>query len=289
MEQTILDADKVSRFIFENHGVRGEIVKLNDTIVNLLAKHNYKKCVEQLLKELSLAASLIAATLKSNDEIMIQIQGKQDSSALRFAAINMKQDLSLYGSASLYDNEISDNVTFKELIGEGACLILTVFPKEGKQWQGIIPLDKENLKDCIEEYFKNSEQLNTKLYFYTNESSLCAAILLQIIPLVEGNDASLEHLSVLTDTMTYEEITSLPFYDSLHRLFWNDDAKYFEPATIKFKCTCSKERCLNTIATLDKSEIEEMIKDGKDLTITCQHCLSTYTITIADLKELLNK
>ena len=91
--------NSVERFLFDNHGVRGEIVKLKTPFEELLHK-DYPSCLKKTLMELAVASVLVAATLKDGSEIMVQLRGS-NSSPLKYALINIRQDLSFYGSASL--------------------------------------------------------------------------------------------------------------------------------------------------------------------------------------------
>jgi molecular chaperone Hsp33 len=46
---------------------------------------------------------------------------------------------------------------------------------------------------------------------------------------------------------------------------------------------------LGALSTLDRSEIQEMIDDGKPLEITCDYCLKDYAIQPASLRGLISE
>ena len=65
-----LQENSVVRFLFEEHGVRGEIVHMHEPVKKLLENINhYPDCVKALMLELSSAAVLLAATLKANGTV----------------------------------------------------------------------------------------------------------------------------------------------------------------------------------------------------------------------------
>src|SRR3546814_19858218 len=60
------------RFIFDDSDTRGELVALERSYAEVLAKHPYPEPVAQLLGELMAAAALLVGTLKF-DGLLIQI------------------------------------------------------------------------------------------------------------------------------------------------------------------------------------------------------------------------
>ncbi|MDY6418940.1 MAG: Hsp33 family molecular chaperone HslO, partial [Succinivibrio dextrinosolvens] len=112
---------------------------------------------------------------------------------------------------------------------------------------------------------------------------------LQIIPEVEGNIESLEHLSVLSATLSAKELFTLPLDESLGRLFAHEETKVFGEKEVMFKCICSKSRCENALMQLDPAELKNMAEDPKGTSMTCQHCGKTYTFTQEELASLYRK
>lgn len=55
--------NSLERFIFDNHGVRGEIVKLKKPFEDLL-HDSYPLAVKKVLMELAVSSVLVASTLK---------------------------------------------------------------------------------------------------------------------------------------------------------------------------------------------------------------------------------
>ncbi len=280
--------NSVVRFLFEKHGVRGEIVKLKEPLEDLLAHCHYPHCVNRLMLELTTAATLIAATLKAEGQIMLQLQGGSGNKALKYALCNINRDLSFYGSAALNPHsEYSGNETFEELCGENAALILSVFPKDGSRWQGIVPIEGGSLASSLEQYFERSEQLPSRFFLFADPDRLTAAgLMLQIIPEVANNLDSMEHLAVLASTLKAEELYQQSLYQVLHNLYWDDELIAYKPQRLCFKCSCSKQRCAESLKTLPRAELEDMTKE-ESLTITCQHCGRQYTFTQPELKQLL--
>ena len=281
-----MNADQLYRFLFQQRNVRGELVQLSASLDQMLLGHDYPMPVKQLLAELVAATSLLTATLKFDGDIAVQIQG---NGPIRFAAVNGTDQQQFRGVVRM-QAEISGD-SFRELIGEGY-LLVTITPKQGERYQGIIPLSGDSLTSTLEAYFAQSEQLPTRLYLYTDlQAAHCraAGFMLQVLPVDQQKaKADFEDLVMLSDTLTKDEIFNLPAEQLLYRLFHQEEVELFTPQKVSFVCGCSKEKCASAIVSLGRDVINEHIAEGK-LDISCEYCNTTYHFSPADLTTLLEK
>ncbi|MBO6258265.1 MAG: Hsp33 family molecular chaperone HslO [Succinivibrio sp.] len=281
--------DSVMRFLFDNHAVRGEIVQLNQSCISLLENKNYPKSISKLMLELSAAAVLVATTLKDGSEIMVQIKGGT-AAPLKYALINIRQDLSFYGSAALKEERtVDDEASLLSLAGHDGIIVLSVFPKDGEKWQGVVELDPSSVSASLENYFLNSQQLPTRFFMLSDpDRNLCGGLLLQIIPNQKDNLESLEHLNVLTSTLTAQELFSLNKHEILRRLFAKEQVRVFAEQFVSYRCICSKDRCQRALEGLRRQELEALIADG-GTEMTCQHCGKTYRFSKEELQDFFLK
>ena len=111
------DNDQLQRFLFENIGVRGEIVKLNSAWQTALANHTYPTVVAEQLGQALAASLLLSATLKFEGALIIQIQGDGPISLLAAQATDQQIVKGLAQVSSV--SPIWDNAN-RELNGYGA-------------------------------------------------------------------------------------------------------------------------------------------------------------------------
>lgn len=281
--------NSTERFLFDNHGVRGEIIRLRTPFEELLHSE-YPEYLKKIMMELAVSSVLVASTLKDGSEVMVQIRGGAGSK-LKYALINVRQDLSFYGSASLNEEiSVGDEPDLHELCGKDGILALSVFPKDGVKWQGIVALNRESVARTLEDYFKDSQQLPTRFFIQTDMQGVqSGGIMLQIIPEIEGNADSLEHLSVLAATLTADELFTLPLEESLGRLFAHEQTKVFGEKEVVFRCSCSKGKCEKALLELDPAVLKDMAADEKGTTMKCQHCGKVYTFTQDELLSIYHK
>mgnify|MGYP000971259282 CR=1 FL=1 len=55
----------------------------------------------------------------------------------------------------------------------------------------------------------------------------------------------------------------------------------------RFACTCSRERVLTMLASLDRAEVQTMLDDNTGETVICHVCNESYSISVEDLRAIL--
>ena len=281
----IINMDTLNRFLFDNHPIRGEITRLEQTYQAILDNHTYPIAVQKLLGELLVVTSLLTATLKFEGDIAVQLQG---DGALSLAVVNGNDQQQLRGVARV-SGEIADNATLKEMVGNGY-VVITITPKNGERYQGIVGLEKDTLIGCIENYFMQSEQLPTRLFVKIgvhDNKPIAAGILLQVLPANENTVESFEHVSTLTETITSDELFQLSADEILYRLYNQEEVRLFETHDITFKCRCSRQRCEDSLMTLPANEIDEILKENEGkIDIHCDYCGKHYLFDAIDIAEI---
>ena len=57
-------------------------------------------------------------------------------------------------------------------------------------------------------------------------------------------------------------------------------------APVEYRCYCSRERVEAAVRCIDRADVENMIRDGQDISVSCQFCDKTYSFTPAELQGL---
>lgn len=281
-----MNSDNLYRFIFQNRNVRGELVQLSTSLDQMLLSHEYPLPIKQLLAELVAATSLLTATLKFEGDIAVQVQG---DGPVRFAAVNGTEQQQFRGVVRMQADITGDS--FRQLIGEGY-MVVTITPKQGERYQGIIPLSGDSLASTLEAYFAQSEQLPTRLYLYTDiQAQQCraAGFMLQVLPVDQQKaKTDFDDLVMLSNTLTHDEMFNLDVEQLLYRLFHQEEVELFPAQPVSFVCGCSKEKCSSAIISLGADVINEHILEGK-LDISCEYCNKIYHFNADDLSTLLHQ
>ncbi|MBE4608491.1 Hsp33 family molecular chaperone HslO [Vibrio navarrensis] len=274
----------LNRYLFEDLSVRGELVQLDEAYQRIILSKEYPAALQKLLGELLVSTTLLTATLKFEGSITIQLQG---DGPVSLAVINGDNEQKVRGVAR-WEGEIADDASLHDMMGKGY-LVITIEPKKGERYQGVVGLDGDNLTQVIEGYFANSEQLKTRLWIRTGEhqgQAHAAGMLIQIVPDGTGSADDFEHLEQLTNTVKNEELFTLKANELLYRLYNQEQVRLFEPQPVEFHCGCSRERSGAAIVTIDKTEIYDILATEGYVSLHCDYCGTTYSFDEPQVAEL---
>lgn len=280
------DKDLIYRFLFENIPVRGEWVRLEHTYSTIVQQHQYPPLIQELIGETLVVTSMLSAIVKFKGRLTVQFQGK---GKLKLLMAQCDQEFNMRALAQwlaeIEPEEVSD--LFKE-----GTLVITIDPEQGgNRYQGIVSWQGNSISRSIEGYFRDSEQLATRLWVAVSETS-ATGLLLQVMPKdgtkADFGDDGWEHLIHLTNTLTPAELVSLDPVTLLRRLYVEDEVRLFSPSTVKFRCNCSTERCENALRILGREEAEQELKEKQVIVVTCEFCNKEFVFDRVDVAKIFS-
>ncbi|MCA2016277.1 Hsp33 family molecular chaperone HslO [Vibrio tritonius] len=274
----------LNRYLFADLSVRGELVQLDETYQQMITGKDYPAPVQRLIGELAVATSLLTATLKFEGSITLQLQG---DGPVSLVVINGNNEHKIRGVAR-WEGNIESDATVHDMMGKGH-LVITIEPKQGERYQGVVGLEGDTLAQIIESYFERSEQLKTRLWIRTGEyegQPHAAGMLLQVVPDGTGTPEDFEHLEQLTNTIKNDELFSLEANEVLYRLYNQEKVQLFEDKPVTFHCGCSRERSAAAIITIDRSEIESILAEEGQVALHCDYCGTSYAFDAKEVTEL---
>lgn len=286
--------DQLLKFGFTGARVRGELVQLANAWREMTVHRRYPPAVMCVLGEMIAAAALLASNIKFNGALVMQIYG---DGPLQLLVVECQSDLALRATAKIRDEAIADDISLHDLMnrhGRGRFSI-TLDPKDplpGQQpYQGIVALEGNSVAEILQNYMRQSEQLETRLWLASNDA-VAAGLLLQRLPGESGSeavptdDAGWEHLLALARTVTAEELLELSPAEIAHRLFWQESLEHYPPVTPRFQCTCSRERIAKMLISLGHEEVDSILAEQGSVTVTCEFCGRTYGFDPVDTAQL---
>ena len=283
----LTDTDYTQRFIFDDSDTRGELVSLELSYAEVLAKHAYPEPVAQLLGELMAAASLLVGTLKFDGLLILQARSE---GPIPLLMIECSSEREIRGLARYEADRIAPDATLADLMPNGV-LALTVDPTQGQRYQGIVDLDGETLSECFTNYFVMSQQVGTRFWLYA-DGRRARGLLLQQLPADRLKDeeeraASWQHITALGSTLTADELLSLDNETVLHRLYHEEQVRLFDVQRLRFRCSCSRERSANALVSLGLEDAQQLVAEqGGSVEIDCQFCNQRYLFDAADIAQL---
>ena len=293
--------DTLQKFIFDNAAVRGELVEISDTWRQIQQRHDYPPAVRTVLGEMVAAAALLSANLKFNGAIVMQIHG---DGPVRLMVVECDSALRLRATAKMAEGaSVAEGATLTELLnasGKGR-FVITLDPLEkmpGQQpYQGIVPLDGDDVATVIENYMLRSEQMDTRLWLGASDQ-VSRGLLLQKLPRHSGKDDQIQQASeaddletwnravMLASTLKQAELLSTDIETLMNRLFWEETIRVFTPDHPQFHCSCTREKVGNMLKMLGREEIDSALDELGQLAINCDFCGEHYAFDKVDCAQL---
>jgi molecular chaperone Hsp33 len=294
--------DRIQPFELEVPALRGRLVRLGPLLETILARHDYPRPVAGLLGEMLALAAVLSSTLKFDGIFTLQTKG---DGPVGLAVVDMTAEGELRGYADFDAARLSSvggaangNAAARDLLGEGYIAFTVDQGPHTERYQGIVDLRGETLAECLQHYFRQSEQLKTAVKLSAGRQDgawRAGGLLLQQLPGEAAADTALANdeedgwrrAVVLMATCTERELLdpALPDHDLLYRLFHDERVRVYNPRPLATGCRCSRARIERILRSLPREEVAEMKVDD-EVIMTCQFCNVEYRFDEAALEQV---
>ena len=261
----------VQRFLLENLDIRGAVVHLDSVWQQMLAGRNYPQPVTQLLGEMSATTLLLGDNLKQTGRLTIQLNGNGPVSML---VLDCNESLHIRGMAKCVQNIEPQPVS--ELLGHGQLQFTLDMPSMRESYQSIVPLDGHNIAEIFEHYFKQSEQLPSRLFLITTHQTTFG-LLLQKLPTADQHDPDgWARAEALAATIHDQTLLGLAAKEILTRLFYEETIRIFDPQTVHYGCHDDPAKIYAMLHSLGREEVDSILKEFGEVIINDDMCNREY-------------
>jgi molecular chaperone Hsp33 len=284
----VVESDRVRRFALERHPIRGHAARLSRSWLELREHQDYPPAVQQLVGEAVGAVVLLAATLKFDGTLTLQLQGKGLVSLL---VAQCTHDFRVRAMAR--HEPLGDDAGFRALAGEGQIVVTVEATDRASSYQGVVPISGDSLAESLEAYFVRSEQLPTRVVLAATPE-VVAGMLVQRIP-GEGGTKSVDPTALEAAWMKADHAMSSlspaslledDVEQRLVEMFGVDEVRMFAGHDLRFECRCSRERVANVLRSLGVDEVRSVIAEQGAVTVTCEFCQRPYKFDSIDVEAL---
>ena len=265
--------------------VRGNIVRLQTVVSEIIKRHEYPSNVESLFADTLTITACLGSRMKHDGVFTIQAKGTGDVHTL-FSDIT--SDGFLRGYVGLSSGFTNTETNLNSLMGSGHVSFTLDQGKHSKRYQGIVSLEEPSMSKTTELYFNNSEQLETKFLTFnhydiniSSRKNLFSAglIMLQKMPdknsfEEESNEEVWQNSFNFLSTIGIEEFlsTNLTSEEILYRLFNELEITVYDEIIIQEQCRCSDEKIKFAIMNLSKKELSEIADENGNVNVVCEFC-----------------
>jgi molecular chaperone Hsp33 len=202
------------------------------------------------------------------------------------------------------------------LLGKGTLAMTIDQGGAASRYQGVVPLEGESLEEVAHTYFRQSEQIPTRVRLAVAElqtrdngamrhSWRAGGLIVQFLPDapermrqadLPGGDApsgsviadvseddSWVEARSLAETIQDDELTdpAVPVESLLYRLFNERGVRVFNSMHVEDRCSCSRDKISGVLSTFSADEISESTEEGA-ISVKCEFCGTKYEFDPAE-------
>ncbi|WP_028916356.1 Hsp33 family molecular chaperone HslO [Pseudoxanthomonas sp. J35] len=278
--------DLLTRFLLPHAGVRGVHVCLQDSWTELLSHASYPPLARRLLGEACAAAAMLTAHVKVDGRLSVQLRADAGVKLLFAectAAGQLRGIVQLDGGDAPADLRDLPNPTLAITIENPG-----LDPREPLRYQSLVELVSAELDEVLQDYFRQSEQLPSRLLLAA-DGDRASGLMLQKLPGDSGDDDGWARACALFDTLTAAELAATPGPVLLHRLFHEEAPELLAQKPLAFGCSCSRERVAAMLESLGEAEARAAAGEAGQAKIACGFCGRRYHFSLAEIGVLFEQ
>jgi molecular chaperone Hsp33 len=313
--------DGVRPFVVEALDVRGRAIQMGPALDAILERHDYPPAVSRLLAEAIVLAVLLGSSLKIDGRFTLQTEtsGPVDMLVVDYRTTGAVRAYARFDGDRVAAAEADGGATPGALLGRGTLAMTIDQGVAASRYQGVVPLEGESLEEVAHTYFRQSEQIPTRVRLAVAEmqsrdgsgsmrhSWRAGGLIVQFLPdspermrqadlpggdVPEGAEAepieideddSWVEARSLAETIQDDELIdpAVPVETLLYRLFNERGVRVFNSMPVHDRCSCSREKISGVLATFSAAEIEESTEEGA-ISVTCEFCGTKYDFDPAE-------
>ncbi|MED5019562.1 Hsp33 family molecular chaperone HslO [Paenibacillus chibensis] len=277
-----------------NGRVRAFAVRTTVLVEELRRRHDTWPTATAALGRTLTAGAMMGAMLKGDERLTIQVKGNGPLGQIVVDA-NAKGEVRGYVNephVHLPSNSMG-KLDVAGAVGREGFLHVTKDLGLKDPYRGSVPIISGELGEDFTYYFAVSEQTPSAvglgvLVAPDNSVIVAGGFIVQILPGLSDEELTLIEQAVgAMPPVTSLLDQGLELDEMLRRLL--PDVEILEQMDISFQCHCSRERVEQTLVSLGKSELEQLIEEDGQAEVVCHFCNEKYTFEKEELQQILNK
>lgn len=286
--------DKLIRGLGINDEVRIFALDTTETVNEAVKRHGAYPTAAAALGRAMTATVVLGAMLKGDEKVTVTIEGGGPIGAIVTDA-NAKGEVRGYLKNPQVHFELNEHgkLDVRRAVGTNGFLRVAKDIGLKDNFVGNVEIVSGELGEDFSYYFYSSEQVPSivalgVLVNPDNTIKAAGGLIIQVLP--NATDETIDYLTEAAGKMTPisklidEGLTPEEIVDAA---IGADNWRKLNEMPVEFKCTCSKERFLNAMASLEKDDIKEMIEEDGGAEATCNFCRNTIWIEKDELEALL--
>ena len=288
--------DYIVRATAANNQIRAFAATTKNTVETARASHNTRPVATAALGRLLTAGSMMGVMMKGDKDILtLQVKAGGPLNGITVTADAHGNVKGYVGNPNviLHAND-KGKLDVAGAVGVG---FMNVIKDMGlkEPYVGQTVLQTSEIAEDLTYYFATSEQVPSSvglgvLMEKDNTVRQAGGFIIQLMPFTEESVISKleENLKKVTSVTALLEEGHTP-ESLLEVLLEGFDIEINEKIPTQFYCNCCKERVEKALISVGKKEIQDMIREGKEIELNCHFCNKNYIFTVEELKDILKR
>ena len=296
LESTHAESDDfVLPFQIADTAVRGRLARLSGSIDEILTAHAFPDELSELVGEATALVAMMGAALKFDGKLILQAQG-DGPVGLVVADYTAGGNVRATAKIDPDHGELARGA--RALLGKGHIALTIDQGPQMERYQGVTPIEGEDLAGVAVSYFAQSEQIPTVVKLAVGrvtspgagEQWRAGGIMAQFVPgeggarargeevLMNADDQEIwDRAAAFLETTQADELIdpAITAETLLYRLFHEDGVRVFDPQPVQAACNCGPEKIVAVLERYTPEDLADMVEDGV-ITVTCEFCRKNY-------------
>ncbi len=180
-------------------------------------------------------------------------------------------------------------------MGEGALMQVMRTLANGSMHQGVVEVSREHgMSGALMNYMLESEQVTSAIGVGVVPSDAGIAIaggyIVQLLPECTDPPLAVMYERLRTDFADLPTVLTASGGDPralLSEILYGMPYTETQEHELAYRCSCSSERVLASLASVGKADLEDMVRSAEPLFITCDYCNTPYEVAPEALRGLI--
>lgn len=281
-------SDKVIRAMTNDGAFRVIVALTTETIAGAIASQDAKGSVASRFGDLLTGSILIREAMSPNMRVQAILKGASGKGSFVTDAKPDGTNRGLVGFAGS---------TGEDMASKGALLKMMRTLPNGSLHQGIVEVSFDpadgGISGALMAYMQNSEQIVSTIAVATmlegDTVKAAGGYIVELLPEVERGPLMIM-TQRLEDFPKLEELLQNPELSPetlVAELLYGMEHTTLAESSLSYSCGCNDLKLLSSLATLPRSDIEDLVRDNEMLDIQCDYCRKRYAISPEQLRTLL--
>ncbi len=306
MSNDMVNKDSIIRATAAGGQIRAFAASTRDMVETARSAHNTSPVVTAALGRMLTAGAMMGAMMKGKDDLLtLQIRGSGPMKGITVTAGSPDEETGMVDvkgyalvpdailPARLYPlkDQTIPKLDVGGAIGVG---VLSVIRDLGlkEPYSSQVALQTGEIAEDLTYYFATSEQVPSAvglgvLMEKNNTVKQAGGFIIQLMPfasetLISQLESRLSGLPSVTALLDEGRSSK----ELLEYILGDLDLEINDTLPTRFYCNCDKARVEKALISLGKKELDDIIRDGKDIELRCHFCNRAYDFSLDEIKKI---